>query len=166
MEPEGSLPSSQHPSMVHILNQINSSYFFKIKFNIILPSISKLSKCRHALTLPINILYACYIPRPPLIFIFGEEFEQWSSWLWNFLQPSDTSSQINEPFSWRLLTSHITRASYWTRLLRRQLMTYTITSSPESYYWPIDSIFNKLPVFMRQWEKEKAVLYPVEVWPP
>jgi hypothetical protein len=30
-------------------------------------------------------------------------------------------------------------------------MTYTITS------------FKELPVFMRQWEKEKAVLYPVEV---
>jgi hypothetical protein len=29
-----------------------------------------------------------------------------------------------------------------------------------------DSIFNKLPVFLRQWEKEKAVLYPVEVPPP
>jgi hypothetical protein len=27
-------------------------------------------------------------------------------------------------------------------------------------------IFNKLPVFMRQWEKEKAALYPVEVPPP
>jgi hypothetical protein len=43
---------------------------------------------------------------------------------------------------------------------------YTITSSPKSYYLPVDSIFNKLPVFMRQWEKEKAVLYPVEVPPP
>jgi hypothetical protein len=30
----------------------------------------------------------------------------------------------------------------------------------------MDSVFNKLPVFMRQWEKEKAVLYPVEVPPP
>jgi hypothetical protein len=30
----------------------------------------------------------------------------------------------------------------------------------------LDSIFNKLPVFTRQWEKEKAVLYPVEVPPP
>jgi hypothetical protein len=37
---------------------------------------------------------------------------------------------------------------------------------PQGYYWPIDSIFNKLPVFMRQWEKERAVLYPVEVPPP
>jgi hypothetical protein len=27
----------------------------------------------------------------------------------------------------------------------------------------MDSIFNKLPVFTRQWEKEKAVLYPAEV---
>jgi hypothetical protein len=26
----------------------------------------------------------------------------------------------------------------------------------------LDSIFNKLPVFMRQWEKEKAVLYPAD----
>jgi hypothetical protein len=33
---------------------------------------------------------------------------------------------------------------------------------PPSYYWPIDSIFNKLLLFMRQWEEEKAVLYPVE----
>jgi hypothetical protein len=30
----------------------------------------------------------------------------------------------------------------------------------------LDSIFSKLPVFMRQWEKEKAVLYPVEFPPP
>jgi hypothetical protein len=30
----------------------------------------------------------------------------------------------------------------------------------------LDSIFNKLPVFMHQWEKEKAVLYPVEFPPP
>jgi hypothetical protein len=30
----------------------------------------------------------------------------------------------------------------------------------------LDSIFNKLPVFMRQLEKEKAVIYPVEVLPP
>jgi hypothetical protein len=37
---------------------------------------------------------------------------------------------------------------------------------PPSYYSPIDSVFNKLPVFMHQWEKEKAVLYPVEVPPP
>jgi hypothetical protein len=27
----------------------------------------------------------------------------------------------------------------------------------------LDYIFNKLPVFMRQWEKEKNVLYPVDV---
>jgi hypothetical protein len=26
-------------------------------------------------------------------------------------------------------------------------------------------MFNKLPVFMRQWEKDKAVLYPVAVPP-
>jgi hypothetical protein len=37
---------------------------------------------------------------------------------------------------------------------------------PQSYYRPTDSIFNKLSVFMHQWEKEKAVLYPVEVLPP
>jgi hypothetical protein len=29
----------------------------------------------------------------------------------------------------------------------------------------LDSIFNKLPVFMRRWEQGKAVLYPVEVPP-
>jgi hypothetical protein len=46
------------------------------------------------------------------------------------------------------------------------------TSSPANYVHHyiipqklLDSIFNKLPVFMRQWEKEKAVLYPVEVPP-
>jgi hypothetical protein len=60
----------------------------------------------------------------------------------------------------------IGHTSWWTRLLRRQLMTYTITSTPQSYYWAIDSIFNKLPLFMRQWEEEKAVLYLVEVPPP
>jgi hypothetical protein len=30
----------------------------------------------------------------------------------------------------------------------------------------LDFIFNKILVFMRQWEKEKAVLYSVEVPPP
>jgi hypothetical protein len=29
----------------------------------------------------------------------------------------------------------------------------------------LDSIFNKFPVFMRQWEKEKAAVYPVIVPP-
>jgi hypothetical protein len=38
--------------------------------------------------------------------------------------------------------------------------------TPQSYYWPIDSIFNKLPVFTCQWGKEKVVLYLVEVPPP
>jgi hypothetical protein len=47
------------------------------------------------------------------------------------------------------------------------------TSSPadDAHHYVIpqellDSIFNKLPVFMRQWETEKAVLYPVEGPPP
>jgi hypothetical protein len=30
----------------------------------------------------------------------------------------------------------------------------------------LDSIFNELPVFMHQWGREKAVLYPVEIPPP
>jgi hypothetical protein len=30
----------------------------------------------------------------------------------------------------------------------------------------IDFIFNEYPVLMRQWGKEKAVLYPPEVPPP
>jgi hypothetical protein len=49
----------------------------------------------------------------------------------------------------------------------------TATSSPADdvhhYVIPqtlLDSIFNKRPVFMCQCEKEKAVLYPVEVPPP
>jgi hypothetical protein len=42
-------------------------------------------------------------------------------------------------------------------------MTYTFTSSPQKF---LHSIFNKLPVFKRQWEKEKAALYLVEVPPP
>jgi hypothetical protein len=49
----------------------------------------------------------------------------------------------------------------------------TVISSPADdvhhYVIPqklLDSIFNKLPVFMRQLEKEKAVLYPVQVPPP
>jgi hypothetical protein len=44
----------------------------------------------------------------------------------------------------------------------------TATSSPADvmhhYVIPqklLDYIFNKLPLFMRQWEEEKAVLYPV-----
>jgi hypothetical protein len=47
-------------------------------------------------------------------------------------------------------------ASWWRTPLRHP---------PQSYYWPIDSIFNKLPLFMRQWKEENAVLYPVEVPP-
>jgi hypothetical protein len=48
----------------------------------------------------------------------------------------------------------------------------TVTSSPADvhhYVIPqtlLDSIFNQLPVFMLQWEKEKAVHYPVEAPPP
>jgi hypothetical protein len=49
----------------------------------------------------------------------------------------------------------------------------TATSSPADdihhYAFPLkllDSIFNTRSVFMRQWGKEKAVLYPVEVPPP
>jgi hypothetical protein len=49
----------------------------------------------------------------------------------------------------------------------------TATSSPadDVHYYVIpqkllDSIFNKLPVFMRQWGKENVVLYPVEVPSP
>jgi hypothetical protein len=45
----------------------------------------------------------------------------------------------------------------------------TATSSPADdvhhYIIPqklLDYFLNKLPVFMRQWRKEKAVLYPVE----
>jgi hypothetical protein len=30
----------------------------------------------------------------------------------------------------------------------------------------LDSIFNIFPVLMHQWEKENAVIYPVEVQPP
>jgi hypothetical protein len=51
--------------------------------------------------------------------------------------------------------------SSWWRTPLRHPPKVTI-----GYYWPIDSIFNKLPVFMRQWEKERSVLYPVEVPPP
>jgi hypothetical protein len=50
---------------------------------------------------------------------------------------------------------------------------YLATLSPVDYVYHyvipqklLDSIFNKLSVFMRQWEKEKGVLYPVEVPPP
>jgi uncharacterized protein (DUF2342 family) len=49
----------------------------------------------------------------------------------------------------------------------------TATSSPADdvhhYVIPqnlLDFIFKKLAVFMRQWKKEKAVLYLVEVPPP
>jgi hypothetical protein len=49
----------------------------------------------------------------------------------------------------------------------------TASSSPaddvHQYVIPqklLDSIFNKVPVFLRQWEIEKIVLYPVEVQPP
>jgi hypothetical protein len=53
------------------------------------------------------------------------------------------------------------------------LRVNTATSSPadDVHHYVIlknllDSIFNNLPVFMRQWEKEKDVLYPVDVPSP
>jgi hypothetical protein len=79
----------------------------------------------------------------------------------NFFSPLLWPNRLWDPRS-----LHYSCASERTRLHRRQLMTYTITSFPQSYYWPVDSIFNNLPVFVRRWEKEKAVLYPVEVLPP
>jgi hypothetical protein len=49
----------------------------------------------------------------------------------------------------------------------------TATSSPADdvylYVIPqklLNYIFNQLSVFMRQWEEEKTVLYPIEVPPP
>jgi hypothetical protein len=78
-------------------------------------------------------------------------------------KPTNQQEQSDKQSSHFLL---VACGSERTRLLRRQLTTYTMTSSPQSYYWPIDFIFNKLPVFMGQWGKEKAVLYPVEVPPP
>jgi hypothetical protein len=39
MEPRNSLPSSQEPILVHILSHKIQSYFFKIHFSIISPTI-------------------------------------------------------------------------------------------------------------------------------
>jgi hypothetical protein len=66
-----------------------------------------------------------------------------------------------------------TRNQYEESLLFLCQRVNTATTSPAEYVHHyaipqklVDPIFNKLPVFMRQWEKEKAVLYPVEGPPP
>jgi hypothetical protein len=56
-------------------------------------------------------------------------------------------------------------------LLCQRLNTATSSPADDVHHYGIpqellDSIFNKLPVFMRQWEKEQSVLYPVEIPPP
>jgi hypothetical protein len=56
-------------------------------------------------------------------------------------------------------------------LLCQRLNTATLSPADDVRHCVIsqkllDSIFNKLQVFIRQWEKEKAVLHPVEVPPP
>ena len=48
MEPGGSMSHSQGPSIIHILSRINliprfDIYFYKIHFNIVLPSMPRLS---------------------------------------------------------------------------------------------------------------------------
>jgi hypothetical protein len=57
------------------------------------------------------------------------------------------------------------------RFLCQRLNTATSSSADDVHHYVIpqkllDFIFNKLPVFTLQWEKEMAVLYPVEVPPP
>jgi hypothetical protein len=56
-------------------------------------------------------------------------------------------------------------------LLCQRLNTATLSPADDVHHYVIppnllDPIFNKLPVFICQWEIEKAVLYPVEVPPP
>jgi hypothetical protein len=56
-------------------------------------------------------------------------------------------------------------------LLCQRLNTATSSPADDVHHYVIpqkslDSIFNKLPVFMHQWEIEKAILYPVEIPPP
>jgi hypothetical protein len=63
----------------------------------------------------------------------------------------------------------------WSFIFLCQLVN-TATSSPDDdvqhYVIPPKLLltnrfyFQQIPVFMRQWEKEKAVLYPIEVPPP
>jgi hypothetical protein len=83
-----------------------------------------------------------------------------------------TSFQDLELIGISVISSPQVRALTMSSLFLCQRLN-TITSSPTDdvhhYTIPqrlLDSIFNKLPVLMRQWEKEKAVLYPVEVPPP
>jgi hypothetical protein len=55
--------------------------------------------------------------------------------------------------------------------LSQRLNTATLSPDDDVHHYVIlqellGSIFNKLPIFMRQWGKQKAVLYPVEDPPP
>jgi hypothetical protein len=55
--------------------------------------------------------------------------------------------------------------------LCQRLNMATSSRADDAYHYVIpqkllDAIFNKLPVFMHQREKDEAILYPVEVPPP
>ena len=110
MEPEGSLPHSQVPSLVPILSQLDpvhshTSHFLKIHLNINYPSTHGSPSCSLSFRFPQQtpvyaspLPHTCYMSRPALDLInrkmLGREYRSLSSSLCSFLHSPATSSLL------------------------------------------------------------------------
>jgi hypothetical protein len=86
---------------------------------------------------------------------------------YNFRTPSILWRTCSHKHCYKLLQQNV----YTYLFLCQRLNTATSSPADDEHHYVIpqkllDSILNKLPVFMRQWEKQKAALYPVQVPPP
>jgi hypothetical protein len=114
MEPKGSLPHSQQPATPPYPQPAQSSpfrpsQFLKIRFNIILPSMSGFSEWSLFLRFPHQnsvstspVSQTCYVPSPShslLItrIIFGKQYRQLSSSLCSFLQTPVSHTVASTP---------------------------------------------------------------------